>query len=177
MPQFCSEGAMESEAQATGRILHWAHHSCLKHTHCFTVTSCQDQHSVASHTLQEISPQVLWVVSSSLHSCAWFNFAILIPVSLYVCRLLYPLQAIDKNVKYVGTARDGVDYSPKDVAKVAGFLQDESAAGQVRVRGAMYFGERVQSMRVCDTGFCNGTCGPWVDWDSCGQVVAGGCEG
>ncbi|MEW5298161.1 MAG: hypothetical protein WDW36_001313 [Sanguina aurantia] len=40
------------------------------------------------------------------------------------------VEAIDRNVKWVGTARDGVDYSPKDVAKVAEFLREESAAGQ-----------------------------------------------
>ena len=37
-----------------------------------------------------------------------------------------------RNIQWVGSQRDRVDFSPKDVAKVSAFLKEEAAAGKVR---------------------------------------------
>jgi len=41
------------------------------------------------------------------------------------------VEAAERNVAFVGRARDSVEFSPKDLTQVAGFLAKESAAKQV----------------------------------------------
>lgn len=41
------------------------------------------------------------------------------------------MEAIERNVAFVGRARDSVEFSPKDLTSVSAFLAKEAAAKQV----------------------------------------------
>ncbi len=41
------------------------------------------------------------------------------------------VEAIERNAAWVGRARDAVEFSPKDVSAVAGFLAEEERTGKV----------------------------------------------
>lgn len=45
------------------------------------------------------------------------------------------VEAVERNARFVGRARDQADFSPKDLAQVGAFLAKEAAAKQVWGRG------------------------------------------